>query len=199
VAFLGLLDPSLLNAPIDHPLPVAPSKRIGQAAALVRFVARRLTLYRDGMRVLGPKERALFMLQKAKLLAEALQQRDLFRGDRREFLQRKVADTNLRAMLRHRNSALAGAVPAPEIFASEPRYDRMTESTRAAWNELAGIAVTFHRVSGKDSGDAIQGAHARTLAALLARRLQRVHVQPAAASHAAVRLSSMQPAFATAD
>lgn len=97
--------------------------------------------------------------------------RDIFRGDRREFLQRRVTDTNLRAMHRHRHRPLEGRVVVVEIFASEPRFDGMSANARLAWNALSGTSVIYHRMPGKDSGDMLQGDNAKVLAALLSARL----------------------------
>jgi hypothetical protein len=62
---------------------------------------------------------------------------------------------------------------AVEIFSSEQRFDLLTPDSRTAWNRIAGTSVVFHRLAGKDSGDAIQGRHAKGFAELLAQRLER--------------------------
>jgi hypothetical protein len=112
------------------------------------------------------------MRDKAQLLKEAAEMRDLFRGDRREFFQQRVSDTNLRAMRSHRHKPLEGRVAAFDILASEHRFDAMSPNARVAWNALSGTSVTVHRLPAKDSGDMLRGDNARTTAALLAVRLR---------------------------
>jgi thioesterase domain-containing protein len=171
VAFLGLVDPSLIRSAADTPsLPLPGWAKRG--VALGRFVTRRIGHYREGMRVLGLTERIRYMRDKARLLKQAVEMRDLFRGDRREFFQQRVTDTNLRAMRRHRHKPLQGRVAAFHILASEHRFDQMSANTRVAWNTLSGTSVTYHRLPGKDSGDMLRGENARTTAALLAVRLR---------------------------
>jgi thioesterase domain-containing protein len=171
VAFLGLLDPSLPSFESERP-PVLPSPIwLKRGMALGRFVSRRLKLYREQMRVLGLRERMQFMRKKAQLLREAVDMRDLFRGDRREFFQRRVTESNFRAMRRHRFKPLQGRVPV-FIFASGERFDGMSVDARMAWDALSGTSVTYDRVPGKDSGDMLNGDNARVTAALLAVRLR---------------------------
>ena len=173
VAFLGLLDPSLLDAGRVQRRSSRVPAWVDRGLALPRFIARRFLLYRDNMRDLGFKERLEFIVGKTGLLLEALRMRDLFRGNRREFHQSRVTDTNLKAVLRHTHRHLHAAGSTVEIFASQPRFDRMTPAARAAWDALAGTTVVCHRVAGKDSGDAVQGKHAKAFAELLSQSLKR--------------------------
>ena len=173
VAFLALIDPSLLNADVKRPSVVRMPAEIKRGFALARFVTNRFYLYRDEMKRIGFRDRLQFVRGKAQLIGEALKMRDLFRGDRREFLQHRVTDTNLRAMLRHAHKPLKGGAMAFEIFVSEPRFDKMSVSTRVAWNALSGRPAEFHRMPGKDSGDMLSGNNAKALAILLSKRLQR--------------------------
>jgi thioesterase domain-containing protein len=171
VAFLGLVDPPLLNAAVEPSVLRAPAS-LKRALALARFVSDRFHLYSNEFRGLGLKERVQFLRDRARLLGQAVQAKDLFRGDRREFFQHRVANTNLRAIRRHKHQPLDGGTMLFEIFVSEPRFDRMPVSTRVAWNALSGTPVTFHRMPGKDSGDMLQGDNAKALAAVLSLRLQ---------------------------
>jgi thioesterase domain-containing protein len=172
VAFLGLLDPSLLSA-ASEARPVVPLPAwVKRGVALGRFVTRRLGQYRERMRALEPGERIQYVRHKAQLLQQAVEMRDLFRGDRREFFQQRVTDTNLQAMLRHRHKPLQGRVAAFDILASEHRFDAMSANTRTAWNALSGSSVMYHRLPGRDSGDMLRGDNARATAALLAARLR---------------------------
>jgi hypothetical protein len=172
VAFLGLLDPSLLNSTSEPRLLVPLPAWLKRGFALGRFVTRRFGHYWQRMRVLEPGERTQYMRHKAQLLRQAVEMRDLFRGDRREFFQQRVTDTNLRAMLRHRHKPLQGRVAAFDILASEHRFDAMSASTRIAWSALSGTSVTYHRLPGRDSGDTLRGVNAVATAALLAARLR---------------------------
>ncbi len=111
------------------------------------------------------------MGSKLKLVAEIIDKRDLLRGDHRKFHQRRVSAANLRALRRYKHEPLRGGLQALEIFRSG-RLDRAAVDLGVDWASLAGKSIKYHSVPGKNSGDMLQGEHAKTLAALLSTRLE---------------------------
>jgi hypothetical protein len=170
VAFLGLIEPSSLGGALsDAPrVPVPPALKRGFAVA--GFVADRLRLYRDEMRGLPLGAQLKFVRGKLGIVGEALQKRDVFRGDRREFDQRRVNDANVTALLRYKHAPLSRIVDI-EIFTSGRRITAPSEYGRIDWNRITRGTARYHRVPGKDSGDMLQGANARALAVVLSSRL----------------------------
>jgi hypothetical protein len=148
------------------------SPRFKHGLALGRFVADRLRLYRKEMRVLGLREKLRFVGKRVQLLGEALEKRDVFRGDRREFNQRKVYEANLAALLQYRRAALRSGPVALEIFGTERMFNKKSTQERVDWGAVAGASAAYHRVPGKDSGDMLQGDNAEPLAAILSLRLR---------------------------
>jgi hypothetical protein len=170
VAFLGLIEPSSLGGALSGgprvPIPLA----LKRSFAVAGFVADRVRLYRDEMRGLPLGARLRFVRGKLGLVGEAMQKRDVFRGDRREFDQRRVNDANLTALLRYKHAPLPGIV-AIEIFTSGRRVTDPFDHGRVDWHRITRGAARYHRVPGKDSGDMLQGANARALAVVLSSRL----------------------------
>jgi thioesterase domain-containing protein len=172
VAFLGLLDPSSVGGDLAGrptlPLPVWFRRGI----ALASFAASRLRLYVTQARTLSNRQRVQLVGRKLKIVAEVVQKRDVFRGERRHFRQRRVHSANLRALRRYMRKPLTSRPEIIEIFRSAARFDRALENSRVDWASLAGTPITYHKVPGKNSGDMAQGENAKVLAALLSSRLK---------------------------
>jgi thioesterase domain-containing protein len=174
VAFLGLLDPSLIPADVADWRVRRLPRKLKRGLALGRFVVDRLGLYWKEIRAFGFREKVIFVGKKLQLLGEASQQRDLFRGDWREFYQHRVYEANLTALRRYKREPLRSVPAAFEIFATKSLFERPSKNVRLIWGPLAGGCAIYHQVAGKDSGDMIQGDNAKPLAAILSNRLQHV-------------------------
>jgi hypothetical protein len=108
---------------------------------------------------------------KLKIAAEIVHKRDLFRGDHRQFLRRRVSAANLRALRRYKYQPLQRGPEVVEIFRTG-RLDRASVNSGVNWAALAGTPIKYHNVPGEDSGDMLRGENAKALASLLSIRLQ---------------------------
>ena len=129
------------------------------------------------MRSLGVRERLRFVGKRVQMLGEVLEKRDVFRGDRREFNQRRVYDANLAALLRYGRESLQRAPMMLEIFETERASATPSARKRIDWGTVTGVSPGYHQVRGKDSGDMLQGDNARAIGALLSVRLQEARRQ----------------------
>ena len=173
VAFLGLLDPS---PPVARAAPGPATSRLpgplARAAAFGAFLRGRLHLYRQEMRTVGPGRRLRFVADKIALLRDIVAQRDIFRGDRREFDSFRVHDANRRALLRYRPAPLPPVVTRVEIFATAHHADSTSQRSLEVWSALAGRTLPYHRVPGDNTLDMLQNERAAALASLLTARLE---------------------------
>jgi len=172
VAFLGLFDPSSLGGDLAGQPALPLPAWLKRGAAFTSFVARRLRLYLKQMRPLGYRQRVQSVGSKLKLVAEIVQKRDVFRGDHRQFHQRRVYAANLRALRRYKHEPLHGGPEIIEIFRSARRFNRAPIASGVDWASLAGKPVRYHDMAGKNSGDMLQGENGKALASLLSIRLQ---------------------------
>jgi thioesterase domain-containing protein len=170
VAFLGLLDPTSLQGDLTHHTPQRLPAWLNRLVAFGGFFVGRLRLYREKMQALRPRQKLQFIRDKLHTLRQAVEQRDVFRGDRREFYQRRVSDANLHALLRYHPLPLAHGVTTIEIFRATRDSTKLTDSS-VDWQWLAGGSAPEHKMPGKDSGDMLNGQHAHIVASHLAIRL----------------------------
>jgi thioesterase domain-containing protein/acyl carrier protein len=171
VAFLGLLDPSSLGGDLAGQPTLPLPAWFKRGTALASFVTSRVGHYIKQMRSLDYRQRAQLLSSKLKLVAEIIDKRDLLRGDYRKFHQRRVSAANLRALRRYKHEPLPGGPDVIEIFRSG-RVDRAAVDLGVDWASLMGRSIKYHSVPGKNSGDMLQGEHAKTLATLLSSRLE---------------------------
>jgi thioesterase domain-containing protein len=172
VAFLGLLDPAVIGGERtgQRGLPIPP--RLKRALAFGLFVTRRLSLYRKGVQGLTFREWLRFLKSKAQLLGQAVRKRDAFRGDKSEFNQQRVYDSNLRALHRYKFEPLTEGAVAVEIFRTDRPARRRPGKAPVDWAALAGESCAHHKVLGRDSADMAQGDNARALALILSARIR---------------------------
>ena len=116
-----------------------------------------------------------FIGKRVQLLGEAIHERDLLRGDHREFNQRRVYDANLAALLLYERRSLRDRSVAFEIFGTARMFDKTLATKPVDWDAVAGGSVAYHKVLGKDSGDMLQGKNAKPLAGVLSARLRNAH------------------------
>ena len=175
VSFLALFDPSALGWDLaDRPMVLAPGwARRGMD--LARFVAKRLRRYFKQIRPLGPREKMQLVGSKIKVVGEIVRTRDLFRGDERQFHQRRVKAANVRALRRYKHRPMARSPKVIEVFRTSRRFDLLPSGAGVDWVSLVGKPITYHHVAGKDSGDMLRGDNAKALAALLSSRLDHAH------------------------
>jgi thioesterase domain-containing protein len=171
VAFLGLLDPSSLGGDGTDRARMRMPAWLKRGFALGSFAFSRLRLYRDQMRGLGVGERLHFIRDKFNVVGEAVQKRDVFRGNWSEFNQRRVYDANLDALRRYKHPPLYGNPVVFEIFQTDRPTRKPSAGTRVDWNALAGDSAIHHSVPGKDSGDMLSANNVHALATILAHRL----------------------------
>jgi thioesterase domain-containing protein len=173
VSFLGLFDPSSLGWDLaDRPeLPVPAWVRRG--ADLTRFVAKRVRRYARQIGSLRPRQKAELIGSKIKVVGEIVRKRDLFRGDERQFHQRRVKAANVRALRRYKHRPMDRDPRTIEVFRTGRRFDRLPSGAGVDWVSLVGKSIAYHQVSGKDSGDMLRGENAKALAALLSSRLEK--------------------------
>jgi hypothetical protein len=119
----------------------------------------------------GPREKIELVGSKIKVVTEIVRKRDLFRGDERQFHQRRVKAANVRALRRYRHRPMDRSPGTIEIFRTSGRFDRLPSGAGVDWVSLVGKSITYHHVPGKDSGDMLRGENAKSLAALLSRRI----------------------------
>jgi amino acid adenylation domain-containing protein len=172
VAFLGLLDPANLQGDLLAPPIRSRPIWLKRATDFWSFFASRLSLYRTQMRHMGFWNRLQFVRDKFVLFGEVVEKRDVFRGDRREFYQRRVYDTNLLALLRYKSKPMGGSAICTEIFSTSREDRKTTDKVQIDWTVIAGPSAPHHKMPGKDSGDMLQGENSKVLAASLADRLQ---------------------------
>jgi thioesterase domain-containing protein len=172
VAFLGLFDPSSQGGDLAGQSTLPTPAWLRRGIAFASFVASRLRLYVEEARPLGYRQRVRFVGSKLKLLAEIVHERDVFRGDYRQFHQRRVYASNLRALRRYKQAPLNGGPEAIEVFRTGRRFDRAPADSQVDWTDPAGKPITYHKVPGKNSGDMLQGENAKVLARLLSARLE---------------------------
>jgi thioesterase domain-containing protein len=172
VAFLGLFDPSSQGGDLAGQSTLPTPAWLRRGIAFASFVASRLRLYVEEARPLGYRQRVRFVGSKLKILAEIVHERDVFRGDYRQFHQRRVYANNLRALRRYKPAPLNGGPEAIEVFRTGRRFDRAPADSQVDWTDPAGKPITYHKVPGKNSGDMLQGENAKVLARLLSARLE---------------------------
>src|SRR6185503_4131422 len=114
--------------------------------ALGNFVHRRLDLYRTEMRGLELAERARYIRGKLALVGESIRKRDVFRGNRHEFDQRRVYDANRGALLRYKHQPLTTGTGAIAIFGTEPRLSAPASASHVDWAALVGQSATYDRM-----------------------------------------------------
>lgn len=152
VGMLAMLDPSppftdSEGQPRDQPpIPTIPH----DWTHLARFVGGRIRLYANEVSKLDGRQRITYLRSKLHLVREMVQQKDLFRGDRREMQTVAVYEANLRAGRRY----VPGPYRGPAIFAmTDGRVLKGARNYRFDWLELIPQAESPQYVPGRDTGD----------------------------------------------
>ncbi len=171
VAFLGLLSPSAdeFSKPEERGLPVP--RVLKRALALGSMMLERLHVYRGDMRGLGRGERWKYVVKKMRGLGSKAVLPHAFKGAQRELNQIEVYRANLRALEGFVRQPLVGRLVCMEVLETQGSSS-LKQGAPINWNTCWSGPIECHRVPGKDSGDMLTGANARTVATLLKTRLR---------------------------
>jgi acyl-CoA synthetase (AMP-forming)/AMP-acid ligase II/thioesterase domain-containing protein/acyl carrier protein len=163
VAQLILLDasPPLTDAE-GRPRAQASAKReASKAGLLARFMRDRVVLHTQSLVQLRGAERRAYLRQKLGIIGQMIRQRDPFRGDRSELIQRAVYEANRRAG----RTYLPGPYAGPTILCfTRDRPIRGARNYREDWLTLVPQCGAPIQVAGKDSGDMLNIPHVYELA-----------------------------------
>ena len=135
---------------------------------VLSFVFDRLVLYASTFARLGVRERIAFIREKARLVRQIVQRRDLFRGDRTELDRRRVYAANRDAGSRYTPGPFAGHAV---VCFTRDRPVRGERNHRLDWLELLPQSGGPRYVGGNDSGQMLEIPHVYELAVLINRCL----------------------------
>jgi thioesterase domain-containing protein/acyl carrier protein len=117
--------------------------------AALDLIMSRLRVYINKLTSLRGRQRLDYLLERVKMLAQMVVQRDAFRGDRSEFHLRVVTQANLVALRKYRPNVYDGRVV---LFRAEDRRVMSDDDPRLAWSRLVTGDLEVHSVPGNDSG-----------------------------------------------
>jgi len=152
VALLILLDasPPLTDAEGRPRRPEPAKTKASNTALLARFVRDRIALYARSLMRLRGAERRAFLREKLGIIGQMIKQRDPFRGERSELIQRAVYEANRRAG----RAYIPGPYSGPTILCfTRDRPIRGKRDYREDWLTLVPQCGAPIQVAGKDSGD----------------------------------------------
>jgi aspartate racemase len=137
---------------------------------VLRLIQSRLRLYAQTWRRLDGRQRMKYLLERMRMLGEMVAQRDVFRGDPREFYEDVVSQANLIAYQEYEPRPYAGRVV---FYRAEGRRVTAHQDRRLAWRQLITGALEIHTVPGDDSGLMLAEPHVQVLARELKSRIER--------------------------
>ena len=158
VALLILLDasPPLTDAEGRPRRPELAQAQASSASLLMRFVLDRVALHAQALLRLRGAARRAYVREKLGILRQMIKQRDPFRGDRSELVQRAVYEANRRAG----RSYIPGPYAGPTVLCfTRDRPIRGQRNYREDWLLLVPQCGAPIQVAGKDSGDMLNIPH----------------------------------------
>jgi thioesterase domain-containing protein len=192
VALLILLDasPPLIDGEGRPRGQRAARAKTSTTSLATRFVLDRVVLHaRSLLRLRGAQRRA-YLREKLGIVRQMIRQRDPFRGDRSELIQRAVYEANRRAG----GAYLPGPYAGPTILCfTRDRPMRGKRNYREDWLTLVPQCGAPILVAGKDSGDMLNIPHVYELAERVNAWLDAVAPRdaPAAATSALHRVDAL--------
>ena len=154
-ALVILMDPTYEQNPNER------GRSHGHAAAMLELGVSRLKLYWTALRAMEPTERKVWLRRKKDLLVSMISQRDPFRGDRSELIQRRVHAAHLEAQRCYRPSLYVEPV---HLLLTGRRDVRQETDPRREWLKFVRADSAVSHVLGRDTGDALSRENVGVLA-----------------------------------
>jgi thioesterase domain-containing protein len=134
--------------------------QVSKPSLFARFVLDRVMLHYHSLVRLHGAERRAYLREKLGIVQQMIRQRDAFRGDRSELVQRAVYEANRRAG----GAYIPGPYAGPTILCfTRDRPVRGVRNFREDWLGLVPQCGAPILVAGKDSGDMLNLPHAYEL------------------------------------
>ncbi len=156
ISLLALLDPPPVGGGTPSATASVPSRK--------DFLRQRLALYGKSLSATPLRAWPAYLWGRVVNVADALRQRDPFRGDTSEYLRWRVREANLQAMRAFEPPPFGG--DACLLFTKD-RVDGRSKAARDYWIRHVRAQGREQYVPGKDSGDALAPERAAAVAARL--------------------------------